>query len=164
MTNQDQVQSFYADMTAETIFESFRINKCVAHGNVIKIYRAFTTNVTIKYRDLEITSAATKDEIREMIGNFTLLEMRELLIVCATKADVSDISNFLAFDRSRSPSISPLKRLKIAIDVLTSTIQLYSDQNVQQIQNLTTENNNLKKDNVILQEKINSVKSFLGTN
>jgi len=147
----NQVQQFYSQITSKTIYESFRmwIFRPELHNLVLD--KEYLFGGEFSYKDRIFTADKSLCEIDEMVKNLTLIEMRELLIAYSSEIVVSAY-----YDRNGNicnPAITPLEKVKVTIDILTSTIHLYSDENIQQIQDLTTANDSLTTENNILRTK-----------
>lgn len=115
------------------------------------LYTFYNENIiSFTYKEIKITKDNKFEEIRNMIQNLTLFELRELLIV--------RISAYFTHDNN-------LRGVKNTIKIITDTINMYSDNYLkkeiedlkQENEDIKKENEDLKKENQILLEQYHSL-------
>lgn len=112
----------YIRLTIKTILDTI---------HPVIIYWSVTPRIDIrcevKYKDLVITHKHKNAEICEMIKNFTLPELRELLIAFASETLI------MSSDKNNTATINTIEKMKFAIDILTKTIEMQETQESQEM-------------------------------
>jgi len=112
----------YVELSACSIYDT--LNPIFSMSYSTNQLQRFTFNAQVEYHDQVINSTHKVEEIKVMIENFNLFELRDLLIRCSAVAVIIPEDNGIT-------KVNTIEKIKMAINIITETIQLYASETIQ---------------------------------
>lgn len=157
--------SIYINLTANVVYQAYQ--PYISMDNFQSLPPTIINTIILRYKNIVLPSISGEiesiEKFIEMLDNYTLIELRELVCICITK--------MMCLPEYPGQMEKNMLNLKSTIKILSDTIILNSDCNTQYMRKLTDEYNIMKTnyDNVLnmynklLSEKNNTVSNELVT-